>query len=276
MCIRDSGRTDGQSSTPAILFRSSQLVTNGDAHYTAKFEAAGGNATDGSGTLALTVLNADAFTINGQKAWNEGNIEFSSANIANNAVQRDNSGNFSATTITAQLTGAASLNVLKTGDTMTGALVLTGAGSNLTVSGTATVNNVTTINADLNVDSNTLFVDSSENKIGIGETVFTTRAGQSYVKLRMRTSNFDTYEDDHRMDFGQFNGNWIDGSGGTDTQFGMSFTWQDEVRGGLLYDHRGSERMALWSSYGRLAFMVDPGTSAVSYTHLTLPTKRIV
>ena len=255
------GRTDGTSSTPAILFRSSQLVTNGDAHYTAKFEAAGGNATDGSGTLALTVLNADAFTINGQKAWNEGNIEFSSANIANNAVQRDNSGNFSATTITAQLTGAASLNVLKTGDTMTGALVLTGAGSNLTVSGTATVNNVTTINADLNVDSNTLFVDSSENKIGIGETVFTTRAGQSYVKLRMRTSNFDTYEDDHRMDFGQFNGNWIDGSGGTDTQFGMSFTWQDEVRGGLLYDHRGSERMALWSSYGRLAFMVDPGTS---------------
>ena len=144
---------------------------------------------------------------------------------------------------------------------MTGALVLTGAGSNLTVSGTATINNVTTINADLNVDSNTLFVDASDNKIGIGETVFTTRAGQSYVKLRMRTSNFDSYDDDHRMDFGQFNGNWLDGSGGVDSQFGMSFTWQDQVRGGLLYDHRSSERMALWSSYGRLAFMVDPGKS---------------
>ena len=255
------GRVDGQSSTPAILFRSSQLVSNGDDHYTAKLEAAGGNASAGSGTLALTVLNADAFTVNGQKVWNEGNIEFSSANIANNAVQRDSSGNFSATTITANLTGASSLNVLKTGDTMTGALVLTGAGSNLTVSGTATVNNTTTINADLNVDSNTLFVDSSDNKVGIGETVFTTRAGQSYVKLRMRTSNFDTYEDDHRMDFGQFNGNWVDGSGGVDSQFGMSFTWQSQVRGGLLYDHRSSERMALWSSYGRLAFMVDPGTS---------------
>ena len=255
------GRVDGQSSTPAILFRSSQLVSNGDDHYTAKFEAAGGNATAGSGTLALTVLNADAFTVNGQKVWNEGNIEFSSANIANNAVQRDSSGNFSATTITAQLTGAASLNVLKTGDTMTGALVLTGAGSNLTVSGTATVNNTTTINADLNVDSNTLFVDASENKIGISETVFTNRAGESYVKLRMRTSNFDGYDDDHRMDFGQFNGNWVDGSGGNDSQFGMAFTWQTQVRGGLLYDHRGTERMALWSSYGRLAFMVDPGTS---------------
>ena len=108
---------------------------------------------------------------------------------------------------------------------MTGALVLTGAGSNLTVSGTATVNNVTTINADLNVDSNTLFVDASDNKVGIGETVFTTRAGQSYVKLRMRTSNFDGYGDKHRMDFGQFNGNWVDGSGGVDSQWGMSFTW---------------------------------------------------
>ena len=256
------GRTDGQSSSPAILFRSSQLVPGTpDNHFTAKFEAAGGNATAGSGTLALTVLNADAFTINGQKAWNEGNIQFSSANLGSYAVQRDSVGNFSAGTITANLTGAASLNVLKTGDTMTGSLVLTGAGSNLTVSGTTTVNNTTTINADLNVDSNTLFVDASENKIGIGETVFTNRAGQSYVKLRMRTSNFDSYDDNHRIDFGQFNGNWVDGSGGADSQFGMSFSYDSSVRGGLLYDHRGSERMALWSSYGRLAFMVDPGRS---------------
>ena len=176
--------------------------------------------------MALTVLNADAFTINGQRAWNEGNIQFSSSNIANYAVQRDGSGNFSAGTITATLTGAASLNVLKTGDTMTGSLVLTGAGSNLTVSGTATINNVATLTNDLNVDNYTLFVDASENKIGIGETVFTNRAGQSYVKLRMRTSNFNGYEDNHRMDFGQFNGNWVDGSGGADTQFGMSFNLQ--------------------------------------------------
>ena len=256
------GRTDGQSSSPAILFRSSQLVPGTpDNHFTAKFEAAGGNATAGSGTLALTVLNADAFTINGQKAWNEGNIQFSSANLGSYAVQRDSAGNFSAGTITANLTGAASLNVLKTGDTMTGSLVLTGAGSNLTVSGTATVNNTTTINADLNVDSYTLFVDASENKIGIGETVFTNRAGESFVKLRLRPSNFNGYGSVHGIDFGQFNGNWVDGSGGADSQFGIALTYNDNVRGGLLYDHRGSERMALWSSYGRIAFMVDPGRS---------------
>jgi hypothetical protein len=46
------------------------------------------------------------------------------ANTANAIVARDASGNFSAGTITASLTGAASLNVLKAGDTMTGALIL--------------------------------------------------------------------------------------------------------------------------------------------------------
>ena len=47
-----------------------------------------------------------------------------SANTASAIVARDASGNFTAGTITAALTGAASNNVLKAGDTMTGALVV--------------------------------------------------------------------------------------------------------------------------------------------------------
>ena len=47
-----------------------------------------------------------------------------SANTASAIVARDASGNFSAGTITASLTGAASLNVLKAGDTMTGTLIM--------------------------------------------------------------------------------------------------------------------------------------------------------
>jgi hypothetical protein len=47
-----------------------------------------------------------------------------SANTANAIVARDSSGNFSAGTITANLTGSASNNVLKAGDTMTGTLQL--------------------------------------------------------------------------------------------------------------------------------------------------------
>jgi hypothetical protein len=48
-----------------------------------------------------------------------------SANTASAIVARDASGNFTASTITAALTGAASSNVLKAGDTMTGVLAVT-------------------------------------------------------------------------------------------------------------------------------------------------------
>ncbi len=157
------GRKDGNTSSPAILFNSSQLSAN----FNAKIEASGGNATDGSGSLNVSVVNANAFTINNQVTWNAGNIQFSSANISNYAVQRDASGNFAAGTITANLTGASSLNVLKTGDTMTGPLVLTGAGSNLTVSGTTNLNSFVNVANDLNVDSGVLFVDVSANEVGI-------------------------------------------------------------------------------------------------------------
>jgi hypothetical protein len=65
-----------------------------------------------------------------------------SANTFNTLVRRDGSGNFSAGTITASLTGnvtgnvtgAASANVLKAGDTMTGTLVLNPGNINLTPS----------------------------------------------------------------------------------------------------------------------------------------------
>ena len=98
--------------------------------------ATGGNGTDGSGSLNVQVANADAMTILGQKIWNEGNVQFNSANVVSTAVIRDSSGNFAANTITADLTGAASENVLKTGDSMTGTLNIVGASSQLEVDGT--------------------------------------------------------------------------------------------------------------------------------------------
>jgi hypothetical protein len=160
------GRKDGNTSSPSIIFNSSQLSAN----FNAKIEASGGNATDGSGALNVSVVNANAFTINNQVIWNAGNILFSSSNVPNYAVQRDASGNFSAGTITADVTGASSLNVLKTGDTMTGPLVLTGSGSNLTVSGTTNLNSFVNVADDFNVDSGVLFVDVSANEVGVNTT----------------------------------------------------------------------------------------------------------
>ena len=157
------GRKDGNTSSPSILFNSSQVA----ADYNARIQASGGNGSNGSGALNVDVVNANALTVNNQVVWNQGNIQFSSANTANYAVQRDASGNFSAGTITANLTGAASLNVLKTGDTMTGSLNITGVSNSLTVAGTANLNYFVFVGNDLNVDNGALFVDASANEVGI-------------------------------------------------------------------------------------------------------------
>jgi hypothetical protein len=55
-------------------------------------------------------------------------------NTANTLVRRDASGNFAAGTITGNLNGAASLNVLKAGDTMTGTLTINPGSINLVTS----------------------------------------------------------------------------------------------------------------------------------------------
>jgi hypothetical protein len=161
------GRSDGIATSPALYFTSAQLAPS---NYNAAIIATGGNATDGSGTLNVLVANANGLNVNGNVVWNSGNIEFQSANIADTAVKRDANGNFSAGTITANLTGSASLNVLKAGDTMTGSLTITGAGSNFSVSGTSTLTGVVTVVDDLNVDSGVLFVDASSNEVGINTT----------------------------------------------------------------------------------------------------------
>lgn len=76
----------------------------------------------GSGAVAATVNS-----VGGSSAANIHSAELAAnaatnANTASTIVKRDASGNFSAGTMTGSLTGAASLNVLKSGDTMSGDL----------------------------------------------------------------------------------------------------------------------------------------------------------
>ena len=51
-------------------------------------------------------------------------------------------------------------------------------------------------------------------------------------------------------------GNWFDGTSGADSQYGMLFGYNNQTRGGLIYDHRGSEMMTMWSSYAPIRFKV--------------------
>jgi len=161
------GRKDGTASSPGLYFNSSSVIAN----YNAAIVASGGNGTDGSGAINVQVGTADALTVNGNKVWNSGNVEFNSTNVVSTAVIRDSNGDFAAGTITATLTGAASLNVLKAGDTMTGSLSITGTSSNFTLSGTANLNSFVNIADDLAVDTDTLFVDVSTDRVGINAGV---------------------------------------------------------------------------------------------------------
>jgi len=174
------GRYDGNFATnPYIYFNSSQaqaVDNNNDPSYNSAIIADGGNATEGSGSLEFKVVDENALTVNSNILWNAGNVAFNSSNVVStaslkSAVVRDTNGDFSAGTISANLTGAASLNVLKTGDTMTGGLTITG-NNNLNIQGTGTlsVGGNTTITADLTVDSGTLYVNSTNNRVLIGST----------------------------------------------------------------------------------------------------------
>lgn len=178
------GRKDGQASSPGLYFNTSTLA----ATYNAAIVATGGNGSTASGTLDAKVVNANGFTINGNTIWNNGNVQFNSTNVTSTAVIRDGSGNFAAGTITANLTGAASQNVLKAGDTMTGSLTLTGAGSNLSVSGTSGFTGNVTMTADLTVDSGTLKVDSTNNRVGINRSAPVTSL-HAYASVSDATTN---------------------------------------------------------------------------------------
>ena len=116
------------SSTPVIDFNSS----GNNIDYDVRLESSGGSASLGKGSLNIIVNDPNSLSVNNNIVWNAGNITFSTGISGSNydtganskAVLRDSSGNFAANNIIASLTGAASLNVLKSGDVMTGNLTV--------------------------------------------------------------------------------------------------------------------------------------------------------
>ena len=186
---------DTVGTSPSIYFRSSASAAS---VANAAIVATGGNSTNYSGLLDVKVLDGNSFTVNSSTVWNASNIEFFSdgttptlnsqgAITRKSGVMLDASGNFTANVITASLTGAASLNVLKTGDTMDGLLTITGIAASeqaLSVSGRVDFLAGLNVAADLRVDEDTvnntavLLADSTNNVVAIG-----TNATESAAKL---------------------------------------------------------------------------------------------
>lgn len=145
--------------------------------------AAGGGGTTTNSLTAGTYLTGSPF--NGSAAITFA-VDATSANTASKVVARDASGNFSAGTVTAALTGNAStatalqtaraingtnfdgtaaITVTAAAGTLTGASLASGVtASSLTSVGTLTSLAVT---GDLTVDTSTLKVDSTNNRVGV-------------------------------------------------------------------------------------------------------------
>ena len=105
------------------------VTTN--ANLTGDVTSVGNATTIAAGVIVDADVNASAAIVDTKLATisTAGKVSNSAttatnANTASAIVARNASGNFTAGTITAALTGAASSNVLKAGDTMTGALVM--------------------------------------------------------------------------------------------------------------------------------------------------------
>ena len=112
------------------------LIYNGTTQY-APLAMSGDATLSSAGVLAVTAVGG-VTAVNVASATTLANAA-TSANTANAIVRRDPSGNFTAGNVTGNVTGAASLNVLKTGDTVTGPVYFqSNKGATATVGGNNT------------------------------------------------------------------------------------------------------------------------------------------
>ena len=52
------------------------------------------------------------------------------------------------------------------------------------------------------------------------------------------------------------NGNWQDGTSGVDSAFGFMWGYDNNIRAGIHYDHRGTEKLDFYSGYGAMRFRI--------------------
>jgi hypothetical protein len=160
------------------------VITTGDSGTVTSTMIANGTILDADINASAAVVDTKLATISTAGKVSNSATTATSALGANTIVARDGSNNFSAGTITAALTGAASSNVLKAGDTMTGVLAVTAGTAalpGLAVSGDPNSGIYSPGGDQLAISTGgtgRLFVDASGN-VGIG-------AAPSAFKLDVR------------------------------------------------------------------------------------------
>ena len=109
--------------TGALTKSGSNVVTVGDTGTVTSTMILDGTILNADVNASAAIVDTKLATIATAGKVSNSATTATDANTASAIVARDASGNFTAGTITAAVTGAASSNVLKAGDTMTGALV---------------------------------------------------------------------------------------------------------------------------------------------------------
>ena len=87
--------------------------------------------------------------------------------------------------------------------------------------------------------------------INIGSHDYT---GHSNIDQYILTLNTDYTAEGQNFHFVNHNGNWQDGTSGGDTAYGLMWGYQNLIRAGIHYDHRGIEKFDFYSSYGDIRF----------------------
>lgn len=162
--VKRDGSGNFSAGTITASTFSGNLTGNVTGNATSSVSFSGSLVGDVTGTQSATVVAS----VGGQTSTNVASatvstLAASDLNTASTIVKRDTSGNFSAGTISASLTGnvtgSASLNVLKAGDTMTGTLILpagSSASPSLKFSGSTNTGISASVLNTLSFDTNAL------------------------------------------------------------------------------------------------------------------------
>lgn len=59
----------------------------------------------------------------------------------------------------------------------------------------------------------------------------------------------------HMLTYSNLDGNWVDGTSGANSAWGWLWNFQAQTRAGMVYDHRGAEKLQIFSSYGSISFI---------------------
>ena len=78
---------------------------------------------------------------------------------------------------------------------------------------------------------------------------------------------------DQNLSIVNHNGNWVDGTTGSDSAYGFMWGYQNLIRAGIHYDHRGTEKFDFYSSYGPIRFRVrnQQGNTSPIGSESTMP-----